>query len=119
MIRRRDNSMHPRTVSGIAVMVLVAGATMLLPADSFAKVWRGQVSYGGAPAVGATVNICGINATTNNSGRFQVTISDNQTTCSVTVTYFNRTSTLTSTSPKPYLNLLLRSGGDNWVLEIR
>ena len=119
VIRRRDEAMHRRTVSGIAVMILVAGATVLLPASAIAREWRGHVSYRGTPAVGAMVNICGISTKTNNSGRFQVTVQDKHTTCSVSVTYSDRTSTSANTSAKPYLSLTLRSGENNWVLEIR
>jgi len=111
--------MHRRTVSGMTVMILVAGATALLSGSAFAREWRGQVSYRGTPAVGATVNICSIPTTTNNSGRFQVTVPDEHTTCSVSVVYSGRTSTSANTSPKPYLSLSLRSGENNWVLEIR
>jgi hypothetical protein len=100
--------------------VVIAGVTgLLLPVVADARSWRGDVSHRGNPTPGATVEICGVSGTTNNSGRFRIEVPDDKQSCKIVVRHANRVSSAKMSGPAPYLSLRLKESADGWVVEIR
>lgn len=94
-------------------------AVVLLPHTADARVLRGEISYRGAPAVGADVTICGAMVTTNNSGRFRVDVADGTSGCSIVVDFRGRQSNAQQISLRSYLFLSLKAAEGKWVIEVR
>ena len=93
-------------------------ALALLPQIADARVLRGEISYRGAPAVGAEVTICGAKETTNNSGRFRVNVPDGTSSCSIVVSFQGRQSSTQQISLRRYLFLGLKAAEGSWVIEV-
>jgi hypothetical protein len=103
-----------------SAIIPIAGFLLLAAsATADARSWRGEVSYQGSPRAGANVEICGVSDKTNNSGRFRIELPDNETSCTIVVSYANRVSNTRTSGPVPYLSLSLKRDREAWVLEIR
>ncbi len=118
-MRRRDGARARRTARVTLLPMLACAASLALPPAAHAGTWKGGVSHRDKPAVGATVTICGESATTNNSGRFRLSLPDDPQTCTIVVRYQGRESTAVQSGPQSYLSLTLRNGPDGWVIQIK